>query len=373
MKLRLFAPENLLQWLLVFVPVALVLEHVVDASAVAVFAVSGLAIIPLAGLMGQATERLAERLGEGIGGLLNATFGNAAELIIAGLALSAGYHDLVKASITGSIIGNVLLVFGLSALAGGIRYRSQTFNRTAASLGGTMLVLSAIGLVVPAIFHLAASDALRGVASTGGAPVTHELELSLEIAVVLMATYLLHLLFTLRTHRELYSGGGPGEESEEGAERPSVARSVGLLVAATVGVALMAELLVGAAEVTAESLGWSEVFIGVILVAIIGNAAEHSTAVLMALRDKMDVAVNIAVGSSIQIALFVAPLLVFVSYGIGPRPMDLLFTPFEVLAVVLSAGIMALVTHDGETHWMEGVQLLAVYAILGLAFFFLPV
>ena len=367
---RLFAPETLLRWLLVFVPVALVLEYGVHAGAVPVFVTSALAIVPLAGLMGQATEALAERLGEGIGGLLNATFGNAAELIIAGLALHAGLDDLVKASITGSIIGNVLLVFGLSALVGGIRYPSQTFNRTAASLGGTLLVLSAIGLVVPAIFHLAASQTLRG-GTTAAAP-PHELELSLEIAVVLMATYLLHLLFTLRTHRGLYGGGEAARAAEPGHAGPSTARSVGLLVAATVGVAVMAELLVGAAEVTAEALGWSDVFIGVILLAIIGNAAEHSTAVLMALHDKMDAAVNIAVGSSIQMALFVAPLLVFLSYAVGPRPMDLLFTPFEVLAVVLAAGIMALVANDGETHWMEGVQLVAVYVILGLAFFFLP-
>ncbi len=372
---RLFAPENLLWWLLVFVPVALVLEYVTHGGAVAVFVTSGLAIIPLAGLMGRATEQLADRLGEGIGGLLNATFGNAAELIIAGLALHAGYHDLVKASITGSIIGNVLLVFGLSALAGGIRYRKQTFNRTAASLGGTLLVLSAIGLVVPAIFHMAALGTLQAGAAAGPAsgPVAHELELSVEIAGVLMATYLLYLLFTLRTHRDLYAGGTEERAGHAAAAGVSTGRSVGLLVGATIGVAVMAELLVGAAEVTAQALGWSEIFIGVILVAIIGNAAEHSTAVLMALHDKMDAAVNIAVGSSIQIALFVGPLLVFLSYAVGPRPMDLLFTPFEVLAVVLSAGIMALVAHDGETHWMEGVQLLAVYAILGLAFFFLPV
>jgi Ca2+:H+ antiporter len=371
---RLFAPENLLYWLLIFAPIALLLEHVVHANAVAVFATSALAIIPLAGLMGRATEQLAERLGEGVGGLMNATFGNAAELIIAGIALHAGLYDLVKASITGSIIGNVLLVFGLSALIGGFRFPSQTFNRTAASLGGTLLVLSAIGLVVPAIFHIAAATPATDAATPGAVTlVPHEQELSLEIAIVLMATYILSLLFTLRTHRHLYAGdAGPHGMAEAGLGS-SVGRSIGLLLVATAGVALMAELLVAAAEVTAESFGWSEIFVGVILVAIIGNAAEHSTAVLMAAKNRMDAAVNIAVGSSIQIALFVAPLLVFLSYFVGPRPMDLLFTPFEVLAVVLSAGIMALITHDGESHWMEGVQLLAVYVILGIAFFFLPV
>lgn len=369
---RLFATENLLNWLLVFAPVALVLEHVVHASPVAVFVTSAIAIIPLAGLMGRATEQLAERLGEGVGGLLNATFGNAAELIIAGIALNAGFHDLVKASITGSIIGNVLLVYGLSALIGGYRYPRQTFNRTAASLGGTLLVLSAIGLVVPAIFHYASTGTILP-ATTGTGPVPHERELSLEIAIVLMLTYLLSLFFTLRTHRHLYAGDAGTHAMEDAGLATSTGKALGLLLAATAGVALMAELLVAAAETTAESLGWSEVFVGVILVAIIGNAAEHSTAVLMAMKNKMDAAVNIAVGSSIQIALFVAPLLVFLSYVMGPRPMDLLFTPFEVLAVVLSAGIMALITHDGESHWMEGVQLLAVYVILGIAFFFLPV
>jgi Ca2+:H+ antiporter len=370
---RLFAKENLLYWLLLFAPVALVLEHILHADPVTIFITSALAIIPLAGLMGRATEQLAERLGEGVGGLLNATFGNAAELIIAGIALNAGLYDLVKASITGSIIGNVLLVYGLSALVGGVRFESQSFNRTAASLGGTLLVLSAIGLVVPAIFHLAAAGSAPGLGAAVAGNVPHEQELSLEIAFVLMATYVLSLFFTLRTHRHLYAGDAGAHAMEEAGAGASTGRALGLLLAATAGVALMAELLVAAAEVTAEALGWSEVFVGVILVAIIGNAAEHSTAILMAAKNKMDAAVNIAVGSSIQIALFVAPLLVFLSYFVGPRPMDLLFTPFEVLAVVLSAGIMALITHDGESHWMEGVQLLAVYIILGIAFFFLPV
>jgi Ca2+:H+ antiporter len=369
-----FSPRNILNWLLIFVPVALLLEHVFHASPVAIFITSALAILPLAGLMGHATEQLAERLGQGVGGLLNATFGNAAELIIAGIALHAGLYDLVKASITGSIIGNVLLVFGLSALTGGFRFRSQTFNRTAASLGGTLLVLSAIGLLVPAIFHYVAAvpAQMAGTTVVPSGPVPHELEVSLEIAVVLMLTYLLSLVFTLRTHDHLYTGESGEKTTEEPGRTVSTKRALGTLLVATIGVALMAELLVAAAETTGEALGWNEVFVGVILVAIIGNAAEHSTAILMAMKNKMDAAVTIAVGSSIQVALFVAPLLVFLSYFIGPRPMDLLFTPLEVVSVVLSAGIMALITHDGESHWMEGVQLLAVYVILGIAFFFLP-
>lgn len=359
---RLFATENLLNWLLLFVPVALLLEYVLHGGAIAIFVTSALGIIPLAGWMGRATEQIAERMGEGVGGLLNATFGNAAELIIALIALNAGLYDLVKASITGSIIGNILLVFGLGALIGGAKFPAQKFNRTAAGLGSTLLVLSAVGLVVPAIFHYLAR----------GNPAAHEQELSLEIAIVLMLTYVLSLFFTLRTHRHLYTGGG-GHEAAAVVGHASAGRALGALLLATAGVALMAELLVGAAEVTAAALGWSEVFVGVIVVAIIGNAAEHSTAVIMAAKNKMDVAINIAVGSSIQVALFVAPLLVFLSYLLGPQPMDLIFTPLEVLAVALSVGIIAFIANDGESHWMEGVQLLAVYVILGIAFFWLPV
>ncbi|MBI4408584.1 MAG: calcium/proton exchanger [Gemmatimonadetes bacterium] len=350
--------------LLLLAPVALVLEYAVHAPPLVVFVVSSLAVVPLAALMGRATEQLAEQLGEGPGGLLNATFGNAAELIIAILALRAGLYDLVKASITGSIIGNILLVFGAGALYGGLKYRSQRFNATAASLGATMLVVSAIGLLVPAVFHR--------LAGAGGAPV--EQGLSTEIAVVLLVTYALSLLFTLKTHKHLYVGdAGPHALELAGAAVGSTGRALLLLLGASVGVALMSELLVGAVDEAAEAAGMSEVFVGVILVALIGNAAEHSTAILMAGKNKMDAAINIAVGSSIQIALFVAPALVLLSYFVGPRPMDLIFTTFEVAAVTLAVMIMAFIALDGESHWMEGVQLLAVYLILGIAFFFLPV
>lgn len=363
MKVSSWLRKHWLMLLLLFAPVALVLEHMAHAPGIAVFVASSLAIIPLAGLMGRATEQLAERLGEGIGGLLNATFGNAAELIIAMVALRAGLHDLVKASITGSIIGNILLVFGAGALYGGLRYERQGFNRTAAGLGTTLLVLSAIGLVVPAIFHYL----------VGAGAVARERELSFEIALVLMATYVLSLVFTLRTHRHLYVGDAGAHALEEvHAEVGSTRSALLLLLAATAGIAVMSELLVAAVEEAARAFGMTEVFVGVILVALIGNAAEHSTAVLMAGKNRMDAAINIAVGSSIQIALFVAPVLVFLSYVIGPRPMDLIFTTLEVVAVAIAVAIMALISNDGESHWMEGVQLLAVYVILGIAFFFLP-
>jgi len=347
--------------LLAFVPVSIGLE-LFHANPVWIFSSSALAIIPLAGLMGKATEHLAERLGAGLGGLLNASFGNAAELIIAFMALRAGLLDVVKASITGSIIGNVLLVLGLSVLVGGLKFARQTFNRTAAGLGATLLALSAIGLVVPAIFHLVVQ----------GNPAAHEQELSLEIAVVLFVTYLLSLVFALHTHKHLYAG----ETAHAGDEALGVAgwsksKSVLVLLTATAFVALMSEFLVGAVEHTAHTLGMTDVFVGVILVAIIGNAAEHSTAVLMASKNQMDLAMNIAVGSSIQVALFVAPVLVFIGYLSG-QPMNLLFTIFEVVAVVLSVGVVSLIAMDGESNWMEGVQLLAVYVILAIAFYFLP-
>jgi Ca2+:H+ antiporter len=258
----------------------------------------------------------------------------------------------------------VLLVFGLSALWGGLKHDRQVFNRTAGGLSSTLLVLSAIGLVVPAIFHLVAGGT-RGV--------TVERELSVEISVVLMIAYALSLLFSLRTHRHLYVGEAGAHTDELTPAGHSSAKAVLLLVAATAGVALMSHMLVGTVEETAETFGMNDVFVGVILVALIGNAAEHSSAILMAAKNKMDAAITIAVGSSIQVALFVAPLLVFLSYIIAPQPMDLLFTTLEVVAVGISVWIMTLVAQDGESHWMEGVLLLAVYIILGMAFFWLPI
>lgn len=365
---NIFKPANLLNWLLVFVPIAVVLEIMhrymhMQINPIAIFVAAGMAIIPLAGWMGRATEHLAEKIGQGLGGLLNATFGNAAELIIALMALRRGLFDIVKASITGSIIGNVLLVLGLSLLLGGLKYPRQVFNKTAAMIGSTMLGLSAIALLMPAVFHIIVQ----------GKTNVREQDLSLEIAIVLIITYVLSLVFTLRTHSHLYTGGVEGKAEEEaiGTHGWSKSRSVVTLLVATTLVAVMSEFLVGAVEETSHKLGLTEVFVGVIVVAIIGNAAEHSTAVLVALKNKMDLALNIAIGSSMQIALFVAPVLVFASYLFG-KPMDLLFTPLEVVTVGVSVAIVALIAQDGESNWMEGVLLLAVYAILGITFFALP-
>jgi Ca2+:H+ antiporter len=359
--------------LLVAFPLALAARWL-EADGVWIFALSCLAIIPLAGLMGRATESLAATLGAGIGGLLNATFGNAAELIIALLALRQGPHmyPLVKASITGSIMGNVLLVLGLAITLGGLRYPFQNFNRTAASMGATLLTLATVGLMVPTLFYhvFAAATPLD---SNQLATVEF---LSEEIAAILAGVYVLSLVFMFVTHRNLFN---MAEQHAAGTRHPREAEfhwrrrtALAVLVVATAGVAVVAELLVGSVEPAAHALGMSGVFVGVIVVAIVGNAAEHSTAVLVALKNKMDLAVTIAVGSGLQIALFVAPVLVFASMAMGhEHPMDLHFTLMEIVAVAVSILILALVAQDGESHWLEGVMLLAVYAILALAFYHL--
>ena len=342
----------------------------------AVFLTSMLAIVPLAGHIGHATEELAEHLGGGIGGLINATFGNAAELIIGALALRAGLTDLVKASITGSIIGNVLLVFGAAAFGGGLKYRVQRFSRDASGMGATMLLLSAIGLSIPAIFHLLARRAGATFPADVSVP-ARELTLDTEIAVVLFLTYCASLIFTLKTHRDVYSGASD-RATEVTSSDATATRAQGVngavwrLLAATALVAVMSELLVGAVSETARAFGLTQLFLGVVVVAIVGNAAEHYSAVTMAMRNQMDAAVAIAIGSSTQIALFVAPVLVFLSYAIAPAPMDLLFSLFELVSIGVAVLVISFIAHDGETNWMEGVQLLAVYAILALGFYFLP-
>jgi Ca2+:H+ antiporter len=368
-----------IDWLLVFVPVAFVLEYVPALhNATALFICSGLAIIPLAGIMGRATEHLAEHLGQVIGGLLNATFGNAAELIIALMALNKGLIGVVKASITGSIIGNILLVLGASLTVGGFKYREQRFNRTATQISTTSLFLAAIGLLVPTIFHYSAA------AHNAWKPAVAE-KLSLGIAAVLFITYICTLAFSLVTHKDLVDATPEGSATREGSttraasgpephpEEPewSKSKSVIVLLVATLFVAWLSEFLVTSVESARAQLGVTEVFIGVIVVAIIGNAAEHSTAVWMAIKDKMDLSLGIAIGSSLQIALFVAPMLVFTSWALG-HPMDLEFTIPEVVAVIVAVFIVAEISKDGRTNWLEGVQLLLVYLILAILFYFLP-
>jgi Ca2+:H+ antiporter len=348
-----------------FIPLAVGLE-LAHASATLIFFVAALGIVPTAALMGLATEELAARSGPGIGGFLNVTFGNAPEIIIAGFALGAGLHEVVKASIAGSILGNILLVLGAAMVVGGAKRERQTFDRTAANVQSAMLLLAVAALVMPAIFELAEG--------TGLPPVGAELvdydstveKLSLAVAVVLIGTYVAGLFFSLKTHRALFN---PPYEEEEETRGWSVRRSALMLAGAGVAVGLMSEILVGSISEASEAVGLSEFFIGVIVVAIVGNAAEHWVAVLVAYKDKMDLAVNIAIGSSAQIALFAAPLLVIASFFIGPEPMPLVFNGFELGAILLAVLIANFVTQEGESTWFEGVQLLAVYVILALAFF----
>jgi Ca2+:H+ antiporter len=361
-----------LYYLLVAVPVAVVLE-LMHAGPVWIFAASCVAIIPLAGLMGRATENLAETMGAGIGGLLNATFGNAAELIIALMLLRRGpdAYPMVKASLTGSIIGNALLVLGLAIFLGGLRHKKQVFNRTAASMGATLLALAAIGLLVPTLYYYG----FRAGAVLSEAELLTEEKLSVEIAVILAVVYGLNLVFSLWTHQHLFAGPEDQLPTTGEGHQPEWGRKTSLivLIVSTALVALMSEFLAGSVTEAGKALGMNAVFIGVIVVAVVGNAAEHSTAVLVALKNKMDLSVNIAVGSSIQIALFVAPLLVFASLLMGhAHPLDLHFTPMETIAVILSVGVLALVCMDGESHWMEGIMLLAVYLMFALAFYHLP-
>ena len=350
-----------------FIPAAVVLE-LAHASPTLIFSVAALGIVPTAALMGLATEELAAKSGPGIGGLLNVTFGNAPELIIALFALAEGLQEVVKASIAGSIIGNILLVLGASMLIGGIGREKQTFSATAASAQTTMLLLAAAALLMPAIFELVEGQGLPGVNAERVDYDSTVENLSLATAIVLIGTYVAGLLFSLRTHRDIFNPPY-AEEHEEGFGW-SVRRSVIMLLIAGFAVGLMSEVLVGSISEASESIGLSQFFVGVIVVAIVGNAAEHWVAILVAYKNKMDLAVNIAIGSSAQIALFVAPVLVICSFLLGPGPMPLVFNGFELGAILLAILIANVVTHDGESNWFEGVQLLALYAILGIAFFY---
>ena len=350
--------------MLLFVPISIVLDRI-GVPPVWVFATAALAIVPLAGYMGQATEELAKHLGASIGGLLNATFGNATELIITILAVRAGQLDVVRASIIGSIIGNIVLVLGLSIFVGGLKYREQKFNQDVAGSQSVMLILAVVTILLPSLFVHALPDSAEHLAGPRVA------NLSLWVAGLLIALYSGSLLFTLRTHRHLFTDDH--NSGEEEAETPHWSKRISFLIlaVATAAVAYESELLVRSIEPTVHTLGVSKLFVGIIIVPIIGNAAEHSTAVIMALKDKMDVTLNICTSSSIQIALFVAPLVVFLSVPLGHK-MLFVFNDFELIAVGFSAFIVALIARDGDCNWFEGAQLLALYAILALAFYFVP-
>jgi Ca2+:H+ antiporter len=352
----------------VFIPVAIALE-LAHAGPVLVFGAAALAVIPCAAVMGEATEAIAAKTGPGIGGLLNVTFGNAPELIIAFFALLEGLQEVVKASIVGSIIGNVLLVMGAAFLVGGLPRDKQTFSQTAAHAQSAMLFLALAALIFPAIFQLIHGGGLPGVGEER-VDFGSELEqLSFGVAIVLLLSYVAGLVFSLKTHRAVFNPFDENAEEEE-SHHWSIRRAGIFLALAAVAVGGMSEILVGSISEASEDIGLSQFFVGVFIVAIVGNAAEHWVAVLVAAKDKMDLAVNIAIGSSAQIALFVAPILVLASFVVGPNPMALVFNGYELGALLFAVLIANLVTQDGESNWFEGVQLLALYAVLGLVFYF---
>ena len=349
----------------IFIPVAVALE-LAHASPVLIFTAAALGVIPTAALMGTATEEIAAKTGPGIGGLLNVTFGNAPELIIAFFALEAGLHEVVKASIVGSIIGNILLVLGAAMLVGGWSREKQTFNRTAANAQSAMLLLALAALMLPAVFQLIHGGDLPAVGEERQAFSSEVEDLSLGVAIILMLSYVSGLFFSMKTHRGVFN---PYQEEHGDGGGWSIRKSLGLLAIAAVLVGVMSEILVGSISEASEDIGLSEFFVGVFVVAIVGNAAEHWVAVLVAAKDKMDLAVNIAIGSSAQVALFVAPVLVLLSYIVGPGPMPLVFNGYELGAMLFAVLVANFVTQDGESNWFEGVQLLSLYAVLGLVFY----
>jgi len=343
--------------LLIFVPLAVVAE-LMHAPPLVIFALSAAAIVPLSGILGHATEELAGHTGSTVGGLINATLGNFAELVIAGLALNAGLIELVKASITGSILGNLLLVLGAAQLAGGLKFKSQKINRNLAGMSATLLVVAVLGLVMPAVFHAVHPDPLRRLT----------VQMSVGVALFLMLGYILSLVYSMGTHKAIFAEGGD-IATHESPPMWSLRKSILVLIAAAGTIGVLSEFLVGSTEEAVKELGLSQIFVGLILIPIIGNAAEHSSAVMMAMKNRMDLAVSISVGSAIQVALLVAPLLVLLGLVLG-KPMDLSFTMMEVASVAVAVGIASSVMQDSESNWLEGAFLLIAYAVIGVAFFF---
>lgn len=348
------------------IPIAIVLD-VIGADPILVFFASALGVVPTAALMGRATEELAHRAGPGIGGLLNVTFGNAPELIIALFALREGLQEVVKASIIGSILGNLLLVMGAAFLIGGWGRERNKFVAEAASAQATMLLLAVVALVLPAMFLLARGGELPAL----GAEATHyppSVEhMSFAVAIVLLLSYFAGLWFSLKTHQDVFN---PNPDDDTPEDAWSIKRSVGVLAGAGVAVGVLSEILVGSIEEASKGIGLSPFFVSLIIVAVVGNAAEHWVAVYFAARDKMDIAIGIAIGSSAQIALFVMPVLVLISFVLGDFPLSLEFSSLEIGALLLAVLIAAHVSQDGESTWFEGVQLLAVYVVLGIVFYF---
>ncbi len=348
--------DKIFKTMLIFVPIA-VIAHIYNFSPLVIFIVSAIAIIPLAKYIGEATEELSVYTGPALGGLLNATFGNATELIIGILALQAGLIDVVKASITGSIIGNLLLVLGSAIFFGGINKKEQKFNATAAQASGSTLLLAIIALVIPAIFLQTTS---------GASSISLVEKLSIIVAIIMIVSYMANLIFSLYTHKHLYT-----EDVGKNEAKWSIKKSIIILLVSTIAVAFMSDYLVGTIQPLVTNFGWTQLFIGVIFVAIIGNAAEHTSAITMAVKGKMDLALQVAIGSATQMAMLVAPVLVLVSLFFQTQ-MNLVFSTFELVAMIFSVFVVNAIIEDGSSNWFEGFQLLAAYIIMAVAFFFHP-
>ncbi|WP_372016385.1 calcium/proton exchanger [Pseudoxanthomonas sp. 10H] len=352
-----------MKWLLVLVPLAIVLEHAMPGNALLIFAVAALGIVPLAAIMAQATGSLATRLGAGLGGLLNATFGNAAELIIALAALRAGLHDMVKASLAGTIIGNILFVLGVAMVVGGVRHGDQAYDARAARTQAIMLTLAVIALILPAAY--------LGIVPSAGPQMG---SISALIACIMLAVYVANVAFTLvRSRADAKAGSADaGHGDLHHGPQWSPGKALLVLCAVTVGIVWLSEILVGTVEAASEAMGFSDAFTGVFVLAVIGGAAEQATAIVAARQNRMDLSMSITMGASVQLALLVAPLLVLLSYFVGPHPMALVFGPGLVLIILFSVIIAGQVASDGRSDWLRGIQLLAVYVILASVFFFVP-
>jgi len=351
-----------MNWLLLFIPLTVALDYLAHVSAPVLFFMAAVAIVPIAAQIVGATEQLSHRTGDAIGGLLNATFGNAPELIIAFVALKAGLLEMVRASIIGAILANLMLALGIAFLLGGVRYHEQRFNATAARAYSTMMFLAAVSMTVPSAFSrvFGPNEVIR-----------QEQLLNIGIAILLLIAYALYILFSLRTHTSSFASV-ESESHADHEEHWSVARAVITLLASSVLAAWMSEILVGAAEETGKALGMSQLFIGIVFVAIVGGAAESGSAIAMARKNKMDLSVGIAAGSCIQIALFVAPLLVLASYFVAPQPLELAFGRAEIGSLFIAVMIGALVSGDGQGNWYKGVQLITVYIIIAMMFYLMP-
>jgi Ca2+:H+ antiporter len=352
-----------MNWLLIVIPITVALEHVNGLPAPVLFFAAAVAILPVAGVIVHATEQLSSRTGDSVGGLLNATFGNAPELIISIVALKAGYLEMVRASLVGAILANLLLALGVAFFLGGLRHHEQRFNPSAARAYSTMMFLAAVSMAVPSAFS-------RKFAPEG--IILQEQKLNLGIAILLLVAYGLYLFFSLKTHPGAFASVDTDKGAEHHGEQWPISLAVASLLGASALAAWMSEILVGAAEETGKALGMSQVFIGIVFVAIVGGSAESGSAIAMARKNKMDLSIGIALGSCIQIALFVAPVLVLASYFIAPAPFELGFNRIEIASLFVAVFIGAMVCGDGQSNWYKGVQLITVYAMIALMFYLLP-